>query len=87
MKHHGGTYYTVKATNGYSGLCTTPDSEKSIESSRILIDETNARAVQRGYKVKQYGIFLVNWHRWYNGDALVMSEENESLVETYPAEL
>lgn len=87
MTHRTGSFYTVKDLTGNGGLCTTPRSEESVEESRKLIDESNARAVQKGYRANQYAIHLTIWHRCYDGDLLILSERSESYIETYPTKL
>lgn len=89
MKQYSNTWYTVQRPNGNGGLCTTPESEASIEASRTLIDESNANAVKRGYKSSQYSIVKVESNRWFDkdmfdGGILILSTRTETYVETYP---
>ena len=83
MKRYGGDYWKAVHLNGQSGLLGQYD---SIREVRKLIDETNERQIEAGYKAEKFLIVSVEWNRFYDDDGVFRSSDTlEQVVEKYGA--
>ena len=78
--------YEIEHLSGNGGLCYYDDGEDSIEQVRQFIDETNARAVSRGYKEEQFCIVRTEFHSFFDKNGYFLRREiTTNRVEIYPA--
>lgn len=82
MKRVEGSRYNTMALIGSGRLVVRGD---SLEETRREIDESNERAMKRGYKAESWIITHQEWYRWYDDEGnFVRSEQLEQAIEVYP---
>lgn len=94
-KFYSGEVFKVVSIDGHSGLCTTPDDEKSVAGCRAAIDRRNERTQTPGTSENHFGLkpeaFLIVRTKWtreyYDDGAFKAYRETTETVEAYPPEL
>lgn len=84
MKRYESDGYKARGVKGGYYLAKDGD---SLEEMKQIIDESNDRAMKKGYKKEQWIIVHTEWYSWYDNDMFVKRETIETAVEVYPKEV
>lgn len=84
MKEYKGEYYDAVALDG--GCRLMLNHNETPEAVKTCIDESNQRAMKKGYKAERWIITHVKWSTCYSDDGIfVEAKRTENAFAVYPA--